>query len=105
MAGVLSLMWSICVQYIMGTVCGWIVFLMSSGQGCDKTPVCFPGQVNSCAGQADLPGNLPEGQVRFSPRHIYLSNFTLRYLELIRRQLLFVVHSKGETNSGQVDLN
>ena len=33
------------------------------------------------------------------------SDFTLRYFELVRRRLLFVVHGEGKMNSGPVDLS
>ena len=77
----------------------------------------------SCAGQAGLPGNLPTGQVKpskFDPKNIKMytfGDFTLRYFELIRRRLPFVVHKKAKMahrrkkswqvriNSGQVDLS
>ena len=67
-AGVLSLMWSICVQYIVGTVCGWIVFLMSSGQGCDKTPVCLPGASEFLCRTSRSPWQLARGASKVQPK-------------------------------------
>ena len=72
-----------------------------------------PGQVSSCAGQARSPWQLARRAIKVAPETLKMYTFsdcTLRYFELVKRRLPFVVHSKGEKahsrkKSGQVRIN
>ena len=51
-------------------------------QGVTKPLSAWPGQVYSCARQADLPGNLPEGQVKLSSRLLKCTHLVTSHYDI-----------------------
>ena len=51
-------------------------------QSMTKPLSACPGQVISCAGQAGLPGNLPTGQVKLSPRFYKCSHLVTSHYDI-----------------------